>query len=345
MESAPRVRLGPPYLVVPNSESDIIRSQTDATPAENDNDTYNRHLAMLEYYMSLIFLISLIGLTLYLTGTLRYLIIEAGSVSLPPAVGPGSCVVYSPFQGDYALHDAYGNYCNQSIPTYVASFTGNSMINVSFYGSGNSGSVSAFGWIYYNSSSRYGSASDSVVAYGSNASPVSGLVVYKGRVCFEYGSGCFGEAALPENMWAFVGYTFNRRTDVVAVYVNGKVSFYESIPGFSLAKNISLIGVGIGPKCDSYCNYFKGYMSNVQFYDQALLPVQVGRLYSEGIGGSPVALSTITEWLPLNGNINDYSGNMDTNLEKNLRFVTGWESQYASPSLCSYANLILGCTA
>ncbi len=341
MESTQNARLGPPYFMVPNTESQILGGQ--ASVPSSESDSYYNNLAHLEYYMSIIFLLGLIGITFYVTGELRYILIEAGSLSLPPAVGPGSCVVYNPLQGIYALHDAYGNDCNQSIPTYVASFSGNSLVNISSYG-GSAGSRSVFGWIYYNSSGRSGSAPESVDAYGSNA-PVSGLVIYKGRVCFEYGNGCYGEALLPKNIWAFVGYTLNKKTDVVTVYINGKVSFYESIPGFNLTKGIYLIGASAGPNCQSYCNYFNGYMSNVQFYDKALLPEQVSSLYSEGIGGPPISLSAINEWLPLNGNVNDYSGNIDTNLEKNLIFVTGWESTYASPSLCSYANLIIGCAA
>jgi hypothetical protein len=70
----------------------------------------------------------------------------------------------------------------------------------------------------------------------------------------------------------------------------------------------------------------------------------VQTLYSEGIGGAPLPkpiLNNLVAWWPLNGNLNDYSGNNNPlaeatkngglTLQQNFHFSSGWWYYYTPP--------------
>ncbi|MGC8495854.1 MAG: LamG-like jellyroll fold domain-containing protein [Candidatus Micrarchaeia archaeon] len=63
-----------------------------------------------------------------------------------------------------------------------------------------------------------------------------------------------------------------------------------------------------GAKPGGMNNYYNSMIADVQAYSSALTPQQIMELYKEGIAGAPVS-NTIISWWPLNGNLNDYSGN------------------------------------
>ncbi|MDE1834290.1 MAG: right-handed parallel beta-helix repeat-containing protein, partial [Candidatus Micrarchaeota archaeon] len=50
------------------------------------------------------------------------------------------------------------------------------------------------------------------------------------------------------------------------------------------------------------------YISNYQYYNSSITQQQAARIYSEGLGGAPANLSSLTGWFPLNDNTLDYSG-------------------------------------
>ena len=48
-------------------------------------------------------------------------------------------------------------------------------------------------------------------------------------------------------------------------------------------------------------------------------------MYYEGIGGAPIDLNDLQGWWPLNGNMNDYSGNSDPGLSSSdINFRSQW---------------------
>ncbi len=76
-------------------------------------------------------------------------------------------------------------------------------------------------------------------------------------------------------------------------------------------------GIRIGDNQINGQEPFYGAISNLQIYNNVLSANQIKALYLEGLGGDPISTQTLIGWWPLNGNINDYSGNSNGNsLEK-----------------------------
>ncbi|MGC8533631.1 MAG: LamG-like jellyroll fold domain-containing protein [Candidatus Parvarchaeum sp.] len=65
--------------------------------------------------------------------------------------------------------------------------------------------------------------------------------------------------------------------------------------------------------------YFNGYITNVQFYNQAFSPSKAALLYDEGIAGSPLNNSGLIAWYLLAGNGNEQNGNKDLSIN-NVQF-------------------------
>lgn len=108
---------------------------------------------------------------------------------------------------------------------------------------------------------------------------------------------------LANNVWYNVVWTSNGATS--QFYVNG-------VPQGTLSQARSSTQGTIYLGYDSATgNYWKGMISNVQVYNTALTAAQAAQLYSEGVGGAPIAPANILAWWPLNGNANDYSGNLN----------------------------------
>ncbi len=74
-----------------------------------------------------------------------------------------------------------------------------------------------------------------------------------------------------------------------------------------------------------------GGISNIQIYNASLSANVVTALYQEGIGGSPLDLQNLVAWWPLNGNANDYSGNLNNGVAANVVFTSSWASGYSAP--------------
>ena len=71
--------------------------------------------------------------------------------------------------------------------------------------------------------------------------------------------------------------------------------------------------------------------SAVQIYNTSLSSPEVNALYLEGIGGAPIDLQNLVGWWPLNGNANDYSGNMNNGVSTGVVYTGSWESGYSAP--------------
>ena len=76
---------------------------------------------------------------------------------------------------------------------------------------------------------------------------------------------------------------------------------------------------------------FHGYISNIQIYDKPLSGNAIKALYDYGIGSSPIDISSIAGWWPLNGNAKDYSGNENDGQNANIIYSSGWTSGYTAP--------------
>jgi hypothetical protein len=183
---------------------------------------------------------------------------------------------------------------------------------------------SMFAWIYLTKNNdvymvhEYGTAGASVFNEQSVLDVDCDINYPLCQLKFESYSNDFESSlVVPLNTWTFVGYTWNGITDTITVYDNG--ASQSSAEG-------SLNTVSSGSAYLGYPNYevgnwFPGSMADVQIYNIALSPAQVASLYTEGIGGGPVAPSNLVGWWRLNGNFQDYSGNNNNGEATNVYFT------------------------
>ena len=54
-------------------------------------------------------------------------------------------------------------------------------------------------------------------------------------------------------------------------------------------------------------------------------------LYLKGIGAAPIDPSHIVGWWPLNGDVNDYSGNNNNGAATSVTFTSSWLNGYTAP--------------
>ncbi len=160
--------------------------------------------------------------------------------------------------------------CSGSQPEYVGMFTSSSKASLSSSISTNSSTSSS--WFYLKK--RFYAASNGG-QYGSYSLNLSPGVWY--------------------SMVITVGVQPNSSVST-SVYLNGN-RIYDGPPGIlSALINLSVSG-----------QYYQ-YISNFQYYNASLSPLQVTTLYNEGIGGLPVDLPHLVAWFPLDNNTYDYSG-------------------------------------
>ena len=74
--------------------------------------------------------------------------------------------------------------------------------------------------------------------------------------------------------------------------------------------------------------YFTGMISNAQVYNTSLSSNEVNALYMEGIGGAPIKLQNLVGWWPLNGNVQDYSGNRNDGIATAVTYTSTWTNGY-----------------
>jgi hypothetical protein len=127
----------------------------------------------------------------------------------------------------------------------------------------------------------------------------------------------------PKNTWFFIAGTFDGTT--INVYLNGTPGNPSPFSGTE-ASTSGTGYVGDLPGC-SY--YLDGGMANVQLYNASLSQAEITALYDEGIGGAPIRVQNLVGWWPLNGNLNDYSGN-DNNgqMEGQFSFNGSYQGSY-----------------
>ena len=221
--------------------------------------------------------------------------------------------------------------CNNELPQYAAQFNGAgtaipasvSAIGVSVPSPATTYSTVTF-WMY---SKAVTSGTPTAFSYGTTA--FNGISL--GATCFGLG-GAYGIAsASVVNNWVFVAVTFNSLPANDKVYINGAVpvTVCGSVP--TAANQItpgSTIYIG-GSNIAS--STFNGMISNVQLYNYTLPANDIVALYDAGIGADPQALNNMVGWWSLNGNPNDYSGNLYNGAASNVVFTSAWTSGYTAP--------------
>ena len=138
------------------------------------------------------------------------------------------------------------------------------------------------------------------------------------QIMFGDGSGgdiVSGTYNLSNNKWYNIVLTSQGTSFAyITIYVNGVLIYGPAYSGvWAASANTMDMVIGSNQSSSAYscsgAGSFNGKIANVQLYQGSLTSQEAQLLYSEGISGSPVTVSGLEGWWPLNGNTNDYSGN------------------------------------
>lgn len=299
----------------------------------------------MEYLSNYIYLIIIAAIIL---AVLFYLGIFNTSA---PRAHPGECYVYRP-DGKGTLYGVnLVGVCQGELPQFVSRYDygssfqefGNSNVTVPrvnftpLMNSTNGQRITMTGWVlsgvqgntqtafaYGNFSGYTGPPYEAIFINSNQRSP---LVCNGGLFVAMYGNyTCITNTQIPLNTWIFVAVVYN------GTYLNG----YAVTNGNMIAasKKVKLPSSFKIPAHSSVLisTPWNGLISNVQLYNNSLSENGVYQLYKEGLGGSPINLKNLVGWWPLNGNLQDYSGNGDDGYAYNSALVSGsWYSNYSAP--------------
>lgn len=254
---------------------------------------------------------------------------------LTPKASPGACQVVRPNGPDNNLFVTIegGANCNGILPNYIPVFNGhNSQVNLKFNYNINritigvwvktSGNDEGILQLQNNTPLIYldvgpttvGGNPNQFVAYIRNDTTPTVVILNSG-------------SPLNNNKWHFISLRLNGT--YATAYVDGvEVSNAPFKGNITLTSSAGAYYLGtIYPSQF----FFNGSISNLQIYNTSLSDSEIQSLYMEGIGGAPVNLENLVLWMPLNGNSNDYSGNMNNGASTNVNYITNWESGYSPP--------------
>lgn len=249
-----------------------------------------------------------------------------------PKAPSGSCRIIRP-EGPYTMIDAtLSGVCGNELPDYVAQFNGqSSYVNISGPVTAATSGVTLAGWVYSKSASQSGLlfyvGNPSSSGYGltvSNGACGSGnkvTLLLGGVTCDALNS----NYVLPANQWVFL--TLLNSAGTWYLYVNGNLAVTGTSTAPSAPKQNTQIGAAAAPQS----TYFSGQIADVQVYNVSLSSTDVQSLYREGIGGIPVYYGNIMGWWPLDGDVNDYSGNANNGVPSGISFSSGWTGGYTEP--------------
>jgi hypothetical protein len=98
--------------------------------------------------------------------------------------------------------------------------------------------------------------------------------------------------------WTFTAITVTQ--GIPTAYINN-----NNYPT-PVQQNVGCMGLDTGI-IGAWDTYFNGNVVNVQLYNSSLTQGQIGILYREGISGQPLSRQHLLQWLPLEGNTNNYA--------------------------------------
>ena len=116
-------------------------------------------------------------------------------------------------------------------------------------------------------------------------------------------------------------------------FANGALigSATGGVPLTHASSNLSIGAISPGYSGYGEAEWFNGSISNVQIYNASLSPSEIRQMYTNGIGAPPQSLANLEGWWPLNGNANDYSGNLDNGKIYNNSYSGAWNNNYVVP--------------
>ncbi len=251
------------------------------------------------------------------------------SANLAPKVSAGACQVYRPNGPGTASFINLEGTCNNELPQYVAQFSGvsDSVTTQTFVGiPAGSSTRSLSAWVYVTSSA----SEQGMVSIGDsagNSGDVFGLILFPTATALYYwdgeSDGATGLTFTP-NVWHFMAVVQSGAS--VIVYLDGSHQTLSTAAAQEPLNPVLYVG-----QMQGQGHPFGGSMANIQIYNTSLSSNEVTALYGEGIGGSPVLLRNLVGWYPLNGNANDYSGNLNNGAAAGIVYTSSWTNGYAAP--------------
>ncbi len=271
------------------------------------------------------------------------------SANLAPKVSAGACQVYRPQgPGTTSFINLEGT-CNNELPQYVGYFNdtvgrgnyccGLVLPQITF---GNTATTSnAFtisAWAYATREAAVG-GNCALLGFHTNSGlgyelltnvPSQGSLRMTGRVDTTVQANQYPafSPSMAANAWSFV---------TLSVSQSNKETIYIDAVGGSAGEISGNVPATTSQNFIGTENFYTGcgwigYISDVQIYNASLSPNEILALYQEGIGGVPVLPQSLVGWWPLNGNGNDYSGNMNNaNTVSNVLFTGSWTNGYTAP--------------
>ncbi len=260
------------------------------------------------------------------------------SANLAPKVGPGACQVYRPQgPGSTSFINLEGT-CNNELPQYTAVFRYPyaypayvNIPNPNSFSKPKQFTVTA--WVEPYSTMNY------INIFATNCFRFE-IPAPPTTIDFHM-LNCGNNAAVPggytlpnlKNTFSFFAVTFNNASGTMSAYYDGGLEATVGGGQLTYAANyITDMHIGLDGISDiGGTDPMNGTMADVQVYNASLSANEIMALYHEGIGGVPIAPQNLVGWWPLNGNANDYSGNLNNGISMNVIFTSSWTSGYSAP--------------
>ena len=289
----------------------------------------------MEYLMTYGWAILIIAIVLIAIFQLGIL----GGTNVAPHATAGACQIYRSTAGS-----SLAGQCNNLEPQFVSHFTETPYypyILVPDSGALDPTSqITVTAWVYPNSqlaNNPGGSVDHDILSKGVDVatggssgsySLLGGAGTTIDASFFVYINGALKSASsgvLQANRWYFYTGTYNGVS--VCIFVNGVSAQCNGDTGA-----ITTVANPLGIGSDSPpVRFYNGSISNVQIYNTSLSQSEITALYQEGIGGAPIDPTHIVGWWPLNGNVQDYSGNNNNGVPSNIVYTSSWTSSYTQP--------------
>ncbi len=283
--------------------------------------------AALEYlsnYIWAIVIILIVLAALYALGAFN-------SSTFQPKLQPGGCFVERPNGPGTGQFLALQGTCTNEVPEFVAKFSGqNSYISTPQINQEAGTNPISF-TVWFKVVSLPGSYP---MVFGDTlgSGPRNGYDVFVSPstkdVYLERWSAGTANAVnsnpISLNTWYFLAGTYNGIT--LSLYINGNLVYSASATGTITPDSAMSLGAE-----SSYYNFGNYQIADFQIFNTTLSANNIKALYLEGIGGVPISLQNLVGWWPLNGNPNDYSGNLNNGAPTNALYTGSWSGGYTVP--------------
>ncbi len=247
---------------------------------------------------------------------------------------PGACSVNRPQGAGTLTNIGLKGLCSGQIPKFAAAYTSNVCPVVGGVNTPpvttpqlSATSASAITITFWFNQAQFGAPTPMFVDLEASI-PISCTTTGGFLSCAASGTTAQSLSPISFNQWYFGAVTVDSSGNEY-VYLNGqpgtKVTDGSWGSGITGITSMNIFSRASATSC------IDGYMENVQVYTSALSANGITALYYEGIGGAPIDLNDLAGWWPLNGDVNDYSGNSNNAQAQGIFYSGKWWAGYATP--------------